>query len=48
MKVCWGYVAEPSLLSVPLPAACLPMDSFVVCEAGQQRYLDKRERFRAL
>ena len=38
----------PAPCSVSMTASCLPTDSFVVCEVGQQHYLDKRERFRAL
>lgn len=33
---------------VSTTASSLPMDSFVICEVGQQHHLDKRERFRAL
>lgn len=34
----------PARCSISMTAPCLPMDSLVVCEVGQQHYLDKRER----
>lgn len=38
----------PTCFLVFMTALCLPTDSFVICEVGQQHYLDNRERFRAL